>query len=174
MTTFEHSAEGLHWDAFVRLQADCDYGFSLDTDEFVDLFETQPPYKRVDVQTFIAQHEEKFNEKHHVYISRVQMKRVSMPGEEDTTMPPFLTRWLNYDSQKRTDLAAVLSSNRLGKSLFEFKGSIQPYLHYLENHLHDLEDFHVARMLHVRLEVGFTAFSSGESGSHFPRPIDMR
>jgi hypothetical protein len=118
MTTFEHMVLAMHWDAFIRLQADCDYGFSLDTDEFVNLYGVEPPHERVDIKTFIAQRRDVLDVRQSIYMIRLQMLRMSLPGVDDDTMPPFLVRWLHYSSANRTTTAAHMSTNDLGKSLW--------------------------------------------------------
>jgi hypothetical protein len=175
MTTLEHMVEGMHWDAFLRLQADCDFGFSLDTDEFVNLYDVKPPHERVDVKTFITQRRDVLNVRQSVYMVRLQMRRMSLPGVDDETMPPFLVRWLHYSSANRTSIAIRMSTNSLGKSLWKLDGVLVPFLHFPEciGEAQTLDNIKLSNMLHIRLAVGYTAFSSGESGE-FPRPVDMR
>jgi hypothetical protein len=175
LTTFEHMVEAMHWDAFLRLQADCDYGFALDTDEFVNLYGVEPPHERVDIKTFITQRRDVLNVRQSVYMVRLQMRRMSLPGVDDETMPPFFVRWLHYSSANRTRIAVHMSTNNLGKSLWKLDGILVPYLHFPEYIAgsETKDNIELSNMLHIRLAVGFTAFSSGESGD-FPQPVEMR
>jgi hypothetical protein len=160
----------------VRLQHDCDYGFSLDMDEFVELFSTEAPHERVDVKTFIAQRQKAFNADQCVYMHRVQMRRTSLPGVADETMPPFLVRWLHYPSVNRTNKVSTWPFNPLGKSLWRLTGSVAHYLHHPVDVKKPVvvDELAYSRMLHIRLDVGFANNNfGGESKAWFPQPAKV-
>jgi hypothetical protein len=171
--TFDHAIVSMHWDGFVRLQADCDYGFSIDPDEFVDLFDIETPHKRIDVKTFIAQRNGTLDLQQAVCINRLRVRRETQPGVADETLQPFLVRWLHYDSDHRIGLAHPLPREGLGKCLWKLRGNLKPYLHYPEERSVPLEDVDRSSMLHVRLQAGYALFNDRDNpGSS--RPQDMR
>jgi hypothetical protein len=130
--TYCHLQELLVWDGFLRFQADFDFVFLVDTDEFVQLFSTAPPYERVDVKTFIARNRERVLAGGHAYMHRLRVARTQPNRLVEPELPTFLCGILGLDGAQVQAMAIAGGggTEEQGKSLFNVNGTVQPYLHY--------------------------------------------
>jgi len=130
--TFCFLQELLLWDLFLRWALDFDYALVCDTDEFLQLFETTTPFRRVDIKTFITNNRDYLQNSGFIEFERVLVIREKKNMEPEPLLPPFLDSLLTCNSKCMESL--VLESNpsvmELGKSIFFINGTLQPYLHY--------------------------------------------
>ncbi|KAL6045455.1 hypothetical protein QOT17_022767 [Balamuthia mandrillaris] len=101
--THEHLLQAMNWDAFLRWQGECQYAFSLDTDEFVQLYSSKElgegqPRHRVDVKQFIAEHLEKLEKPKNVaHMVRLRFSREKPASEEEPLLGAFLARAARWE-----------------------------------------------------------------------------
>ncbi|ELR14756.1 uncharacterized protein ACA1_391140 [Acanthamoeba castellanii str. Neff] len=158
--TYCHLQELLVWDGFVRFQADFDFVFLVDTDEFVQLFSTEPPYERVDVKTFIARNRERVLAGGHAYLHRLRVARTQPNRLVEPGLPAFLRGVLGRDGAQMQTMATAGGggTEEQGKSLFNVNGAVQPYLHYSMGYPMNFTDVYPTHMwaqaeahvLHIR------------------------
>ncbi|KAL6066232.1 Glycosyltransferase family 62 protein [Balamuthia mandrillaris] len=155
--THEHMLQAMNWDAFLRWQGYCQYAFSLDTDEFPQLFSSvqQDAPRRVDAKRFITEHRKELEgPMNEVLMPRLLASRESPAWEEERALGPFLASAARWEGRfPRLDR---LRENFWGKSLFRVRGSIEPYLHCNENdgEFPPSVAREVAHILHIRVKQG--------------------
>ncbi|KAL6053316.1 Glycosyltransferase family 62 protein [Balamuthia mandrillaris] len=160
--THEHMLQAMNWDAFLRWQGECQYAFSLDTDEFVQLYSSKEleegqPHHRVDVKQFIAEHPEELEGPMNVaHMARLRFSRENPASEEEPLLGAFLARAARWEGilPQLGDWRA----HKLGKSLFRVRGSLEPHLHTNENgkrtKFPKSLPREVAHILHIRVKGG--------------------
>lgn len=161
---YDYMAEVMTYDAFLRWQTHFDYAFLIDADEFVQLFSPEPPFRRVDVKTFLARN------KHFIHIDgqeagfdRVQVRRTKNNVDEEPLLPDLLCSLLKLDGLATRELLVTrnqLSSEKLQKSLFWVPGSVTPYLHYNRNAPNRKWNVIEGHMLHIREKLGVATVPS--------------
>ncbi|KAL6053526.1 hypothetical protein QOT17_017908 [Balamuthia mandrillaris] len=153
--TYQHMHQAMNMDAFLRWQPYCDYAFSLDTDEFVELYDVRPPHPRINVKQFISQHREELTKEANVlYLPRLHLARESQPWEQETLLSKFLSTYAHLDGKQTVTRLQRVQKDRLGKSLFRVGGSLRPYLHFNEPKPPALVEKKVAHVLHIRVAEG--------------------
>ncbi|ELR12902.1 uncharacterized protein ACA1_095420 [Acanthamoeba castellanii str. Neff] len=95
--TYCYLQELLVWDGFVRWQADFDFVFLVDTDEFVQLFEREAPHRRIDAKTFIARNRERLQTGGHAYMNRLRVGRTQDHSTAEAQLPAFLNGMADFD-----------------------------------------------------------------------------
>jgi hypothetical protein len=140
----------------VRFQADFDFVFLVDTDEFVQLFSAEPPYERVDVKTFIARNRELLETGGHAYLHRLRVGRTQANGLVEPGLPAFLRGVLSRDGAQFQAMAEAGGGgwDWQGKSLFNVNGAVQPYLHFSVGYSTDMWPAREAHVLHIRQSGG--------------------
>ncbi|KAL6055109.1 Glycosyltransferase family 62 protein [Balamuthia mandrillaris] len=117
--THEHMLQAMNWDAFLRWQGYCQYAFSLDTDEFPQLFSSvqQDAPRRVDAKRFITEHRKELEgPMNEVLMPRLLASRERPAWEEERALGPFLASAARWEGRfPRLDR---LRENFWGKSLF--------------------------------------------------------
>ncbi|KAL6045677.1 hypothetical protein QOT17_022651 [Balamuthia mandrillaris] len=150
--TYQHMHQAMNMDAFLRWQPYCDYAFSLDTDEFVELYDVRPPHPRINVKQFISQHREELTKEANVlYLPRLHLARESQPWEQEALLSKFLSTYAQFSGKQTVTRLQPVQKDRLGKSLFRVGGSLRPYLHFNEPKPPALVEKQVAHVLHIRV-----------------------
>jgi hypothetical protein len=152
--TYGHLMAGLTYDGFLRWQADFDYAFVLDTDEFIQLFDsTRPRTPRVDVKTFIALNLVGLTKFSQVHFRRPEVRRLSPSRKAEPLLGSFLRELLRADG---TTLQTIMNGTNvkdpLGKALFTVTGAIKPYLHFNNDWPSPQHDTQKGFILHIREE----------------------
>jgi hypothetical protein len=135
------------WDAFVRWQADFDYLFLVDADEFLQLFSPDPPHNRVDIKAFIVNNRADINRAGGAYFTRRHIWR-QHNNRSEPLLPLFLTTLRQCNGE--TFQALDYKNEGLGKTVFPMHVAIRPYLHYNQGFSNKPWDTTVAHVLHVR------------------------
>lgn len=155
--TYAHLLEGMVWDSFLRWQAEFDFAFHLDTDEFPQLFSLQEPFARVDVKTFIAKNRDYMETQRQMAgpLERRRVNRRKPNKEEDPLLATVLCDLLSMNGEQHQFLSKLTQhpgSDSYGKSLFWVEGSIKPYLHFNLDVNLTLWNQREAHILHIREE----------------------
>ncbi len=154
---------------FLRWQADFDYIFLLDPDEFPQLFNTttdttnttttnttttttaQQP--RIDIKTFISLNREQIQEQGHAYFTRPFVLRSAPNSEADPLLAALLSELVPLDGLAASAVWSGKSraAEELGKALFPVAAALRPYLHYNDYWPgRSMYDWRTGHVLHVR------------------------
>jgi hypothetical protein len=152
---YEYLAQAQAHELFLRWQADFDFIFLIDHDEFPQLFNTNAKahQPRIDIKTFIGHNGKSFEELGQVYFSRPFVQRSEGNKNPDPLLPTFLRELAPLDglvtSAVWSDRSKPLES--LGKALFPVGAALRPYLHF-NDHWPGLTffDWRAGHVLHVR------------------------
>jgi len=130
--TFWHLQELHVWDLFLRWALDFDYALMCDADEYLQLFETTEPYRRVDIKTFIASNRDYLQKSGFIEFERMLVIRHKKNTKIEPLLPPFLDGLLPCDGNCTQSLLreSKASNMGMGKSLFFINGTVQPFLHF--------------------------------------------
>ncbi|KAL6051839.1 hypothetical protein QOT17_018947 [Balamuthia mandrillaris] len=155
--TYAHMLQAMNWDAFLRWQGYCQYAFSLDTDEFPQLYSSSEdedrPRQRVDVKQFIAEHRKELEgPMNEVHLSRLKILRTKEAWEEEPLLGAVLARVARWEGG--LPRLEEWRKDKWGKSLFRVSGSLEPYLHFNQDGQRTPPPESVARetahILHIR------------------------
>lgn len=151
--TYSYLLECMGREAFLRWQADFDFLFLIDPDEFVQLFAAEPPHARIDVKTFVARHRDRIEREGVAYLRRPRVRRLESDHRAAEPLLPALLRALApLDGAAMHHLLGPDASyaREFGKSLFWPPRAIHSFLHFNPDSLPDWFDARQAHMLHVR------------------------
>jgi hypothetical protein len=155
MTTFEHLFIGRLFDHFLRWQADFDYLLVIDTDEFLQMFDTSAPsHPRIDIKTLIALERDNIAQEGQIHFMRPFVRR-SQPDSPppDDHLASFLARLgrLNGKAMHRAlDCEIHDRKTDQGKALFNVAASLNPYLHFNQGWHLPKRDSQQRFLFHVR------------------------
>jgi hypothetical protein len=151
--TYSYLLECMGREAFLRWQADFDFLFLIDPDEFVQLFAAEPPHARIDVKTFVARHRDRIEREGAAYLRRPRVRRLESDHRAAEPLLPALLRALaplDGAAMHRLLGPDASYSVEFGKSLFWPPRAIHSFLHYNPDSLPPWFDAGQAHMLHVR------------------------
>jgi hypothetical protein len=157
--TYCYLIESVARDVFMRWQADFDYIFMIDGDEFVQLFDAGPPYARLDVRTFIERNEERIKREGLAYFRRPTILRSEANSASDPLLGEFLETLPLLNGQELFSIIEpaarepTASKMSVGKSLFWLPRAVYSFLHYNPDTPTVFYNVSQAHMLHVRQEV---------------------
>ncbi len=140
---------------FLRWQADFDFIFLIDQDEFPQLFDTsaEANQPRIDIKTFIGLNRKTIEEQRQVYFSRPFVQRSESNKKPDPLLPIFLRELAPLDGIVTSAVWSDWSNplEYLGKALFPVGAALRPYLHF-NNYWpgRTLFDWRAGHVLHVR------------------------
>ncbi|KAL6059302.1 hypothetical protein QOT17_014284 [Balamuthia mandrillaris] len=163
--TYEHMLHAMNWDAFLRWQSHCQYAFSLDMDEYIQLFSRDSssvnPHHRVDVKRWIAQLKNEMEQSRRggLYLPRLMLMRQTKAWEEEPALGPFLNKMMRMNGIETARHMHNVPLEDFGKSLFLVNGTLQPYLHFNEEATEEIPPLlstSLAHMLHVRIKLQMT------------------
>jgi hypothetical protein len=146
---------------FLRWQADFDFIFLIDQDEFPQLFDTNansnqsstaqpPPQPRIDIKTLIGRNRESFEEQGQVYFARPFVQRSESNKKPEPLLPGFLRELAPLDGLVTSAVWSDSSYEALGKALFPVGAALRPYLHYNDHWPKRTFDWRAGHVLHVR------------------------
>ncbi|ELR12982.1 uncharacterized protein ACA1_096530 [Acanthamoeba castellanii str. Neff] len=143
---------------FLRWQADFDYIFLLDPDEFPQLFnatatDTTTAQPRIDIKTFISLNREQIKEQGHAYFTRPFVLRSAPNSEADPLLAALLSELAPLDGLATSAVWAdkIRPAEELGKALFPVAAALRPYLHYNDYWPgRSMYDWRTGHVLHVR------------------------
>jgi hypothetical protein len=150
--TYSYMLECMGREAFLRWQADFDFIFLIDPDEFVQLFSADPPYPRIDVKTFVARHRKQIESQGTAYLHRPRIKRSHENKDADPLLSPFLQSLALMDGASTMTAMGPDADYSLefGKSLFYPPRAVRSFLHYNPDSKPDWFPSREAHMLHIR------------------------
>jgi hypothetical protein len=152
MVTYAYLIQCMAWDLFLRWQADFDFAFLIDPDEFVQLFDINPPFARVDARTFISRNRLRIEKEGQAYMNRILIARSKPNRLADPLLAPVLKGMAGL-GLNQTFAAMGLECRHhhtLGKALFWFPATVKPYLHYNTGWQKVKWSPQEANMLHIR------------------------
>jgi hypothetical protein len=157
--TYCYLIESVARDVFMRWQADFDYIFMIDADEFVQLFDREPPFARLDVRTFIERNQERISREGLAYLRRPTILRSEANNASDPMLGEFLATLPLLNGQELFSIiepaarAPTADKMSVGKSLFWPPRAVYSFLHYNQDTPPVFYNVSEAHMLHVRQEV---------------------
>ncbi len=145
---------------FLRWQADFDFIFLIDQDEFPQLFDTRAEANqpRIDIKTFIGRNRKTIEEQGQVYFSRPFVQRSESNKKPDPLLPIFLRELAPLDGIVTSAVWSDWSKplEQLGKALFPVGAALRPYLHFNDYWPgRTLFDWRAGHVLHVREPLDF-------------------
>jgi hypothetical protein len=154
--SFDYLLQVQAHEPFLRWQADFDFIFLIDQDEFPQLFDidnAKANQPRIDIKTFIGRNRERFEEQGQVYFARPFVQRSESNHKPDPLLPTFLRELAPLDGLVTSAVWSGRSKpiEKLGKALFPVGAALRPYLHY-NDYWPGLTpfDWRAGHLLHVR------------------------
>jgi hypothetical protein len=135
----------------VRWQADFDFAVVVDSDEFVQLFESTAPFSRITIKAFVKANRKQIEQFSQVYLKRPLVIRSRSNQEADPLLRPCLERLLHMTAANATFVGGPAGgSSVVGKALFWIPAAVRPYLHYNTGWPRVLWKPREAHALHIR------------------------